>query len=45
MTPNENGDVDWDALYGMFYLLFYIFFSSETDFTEKVLIAIHMPRG
>ena len=44
MTPNENGDVDWDALYGMFYLLFYIFFS-ETDFTEKVLIAIHMPRG
>ena len=44
MTPNENGDVDWDALYGMFYLLFYIFLS-ETDFTEKVLIAIHMPRG
>ena len=20
MTPNDNGDVDWDALYGMFDL-------------------------
>ena len=31
MTPNENGDVDWDALYGMFYLLFYIFFLKLTS--------------
>ena len=31
MTPNENGDVDWDALYGMFDLLFYIFFLKLTS--------------